>query len=80
MLFNQAIIERWAPWLAGCPASWLADGWLLSVCIIAVCARFGQNRVICSPENRILEARQWFEERRWEHIRYMSVAIATDVT
>lgn len=80
MLLHTAIIDRWLVWLESCPATWLADGWLLSVCIIAVCARYGQNRVICSPDNRPLESRQWLEERQWRYVRYMTVAIATDIT
>lgn len=80
MLLHQAIIDRWAPWLTRLPADWLADGWLLSVIIIAVCARYGQNRLICGPNNRELERRQWLEERQWRYVRYMSVAIATDIT
>lgn len=79
-LFNSAIINGWLPWLAGCPAHWLADGWLESICIIAVTSRYGQNRRICTAATEELEARQWLEERQWEHIRFITIAIATDIT
>lgn len=79
-LLNQAIVTRWLPWLGGCPTHWTADGWLVSICIIGITSRYGQNRRICHAETEELETRQWLEERQWANIRFITIAIATDIT
>ncbi|KAG2133226.1 uncharacterized protein EDB93DRAFT_1255001 [Suillus bovinus] len=79
---HQTIIEEWDDWVDAAPRSWKQDGWLLTRAPAAVACRYGQNQPIASsdPQAHTLEARNWHAERAYPYIRYISVAIATDIT
>ncbi|KAG0698953.1 hypothetical protein DFH29DRAFT_1002413 [Suillus ampliporus] len=78
---HQTIIADWDDWVAAAPRSWKKDGWLLSRAPVAVACRYGQNQPIANSNANAhaMEARNWHAERSYTHIRYVSVAIATDL-
>ncbi|KAG2335701.1 hypothetical protein BDR05DRAFT_953879 [Suillus weaverae] len=83
-LFNlhNTIVSDWDEWVAAAPRSWKEDGWLLSRVPVAVACRYGQNQPIANLNARANteEAKIWNKERSYTNIRYVSVAIATDIT
>jgi hypothetical protein len=74
---NRFIIEEWRDWVEAAPAAWKTDGFLVDHVPLAVTSRFGQNRSICIPQRRVPEAETWLKERRYDKIRYVTVALAT---
>ncbi|KAG1811023.1 hypothetical protein EV424DRAFT_1542652 [Suillus variegatus] len=76
------IVSDWDGWVRNAPASWKDDGWLQSRAPLSVACRYGQNQAIASlnPTARCVEAANWQAEREYSNIRYMSMAIATDLT
>ncbi|KAG1793563.1 hypothetical protein EV424DRAFT_1354195 [Suillus variegatus] len=78
---HNTIIAEWDDWVAAAPRTWKQDGWLLSRAPVAVACRYGQNQPIANSNTRThaIEARNWHAERSYASIRYVSVAIATDI-
>jgi hypothetical protein len=62
--------------------TWKEDGWLAQHQPVSVSCRFGQNQPIASTnrQTRRVEGANWQAERSYAKIRYMSLAIATDIT
>jgi hypothetical protein len=81
-LLHQNIVSNWEAWVQESPPSWKADGWLQSHVPLSVACRYGQNQPIASsnPNARSVEERNWQVEREYSNIRYLSMAIATDLT
>ncbi|KAG2130918.1 hypothetical protein DEU56DRAFT_914676 [Suillus clintonianus] len=79
---NNIIASDWEQWVADAPRSWKKDGWLLSRTPVAITCRYGQNQPIATATDQaqVLEAKNWHAERSYSNIRYISVAIATDVS
>ncbi|KAG2071701.1 hypothetical protein BDR04DRAFT_1154169 [Suillus decipiens] len=78
---HKTIIVDWDDWVAAAPRSWKQDGWLLGRAPVAVACRYGQNQPIANSNSQahVLKARNWHAERSYASIRYLSVAIATDI-
>jgi hypothetical protein len=76
------ILSEWDGWVRDAPDDWTADGWLQQHIPLSIACRFGQNQPIASSDQDALrvEARNWKEERNYTHIRYMSMAVATDIS
>ncbi|KAG1720751.1 hypothetical protein EDB19DRAFT_1835830 [Suillus lakei] len=79
---HQIIASEWEAWVREAPPSWKVDGWLQSHVPLSVACRYGQNQPIASanPDARSVEERNWQVEREYSNIRYLSMAIATDLT
>ncbi|KAG2365886.1 hypothetical protein BDR07DRAFT_1373987 [Suillus spraguei] len=79
---HRYIVSDWDEWVHNAPASWKNDGWLQSRVPLSIACRYGQNQAIASldPTARGVEEANWQAERQYTNIRYMSVAIATDLT
>ncbi|KAG2353802.1 hypothetical protein BDR07DRAFT_1495656 [Suillus spraguei] len=79
---NTTMASDWDQWVADAPMTWKQDGWLLSRAPVAVACRYGQNQPIANSNNdaHTQESKNWLAERSYTHIRYISVAIATDIT
>ncbi|KAG2045993.1 hypothetical protein BDR06DRAFT_1015119 [Suillus hirtellus] len=79
---HQIIVSEWDAWVEEAPPSWKVDGWLQSHVPLSVACRYGQNQPIASsnPDARGVEERNWQVEREYSNIRYLSMAIATDLT
>ncbi|KAG2738230.1 hypothetical protein P692DRAFT_20882808 [Suillus brevipes Sb2] len=79
---NNTITLDWDEWVADAPRTWKLDGWLLSRAPVAITCRYGQNQPIATATDQAhaLESKNWHAERSYAHIRYVSVAIATDVS
>ncbi|KAH7904419.1 hypothetical protein BJ138DRAFT_1166511 [Hygrophoropsis aurantiaca] len=79
---HSHMCAQWAPWVRDAPASWKADGWLPSVCPLSVVCKYGQNQdiVLATPQEQEQEAANWLKERDYRRIRYMSFALATDIS
>jgi hypothetical protein len=79
---NNTITSDWDEWVADAPRTWKLDGWLLSRAPVAITCRYGQNQPIATATDQAhaLESKNWHAERSYAHIRYVSVAIATDVS
>lgn len=78
---HNTIIAEWDDWVAAAPRTWKQDGWLLSRAPVAVACRYSQNQPIANSNTHThaIEARNWHTERSYASIRYVSVAIATDI-
>lgn len=76
---NKYIIKHWTSWVDKAPPSWKEDGFLIDHAPIAVTSRFGQNQPICQSANRHAESNDWLEERDYEKISYVNIALATHV-
>lgn len=74
---HTAFVTGWGPWVAASPASWRADGWLESHRPISVCCRYGQNQAVANPNTIAQDARAWGEERDYNNIRTLTMALAT---
>ncbi|KAG1853395.1 hypothetical protein F4604DRAFT_1933291 [Suillus subluteus] len=81
-LLHRNIVSNWDAWVQEAPPSWKVDGWLQSHVPLSVACRYGQNQPIASsnPNARSVEERNWQVEREYSNIRYLSMAIATDLT
>jgi hypothetical protein len=79
---NATIASDWEEWVAEAPRAWKQDGWLLSRAPVGITCRYGQNQPIATATDQAhaLEAKNWHAERAYAHIRYVSVAIATDIS
>ncbi|KAG2063361.1 hypothetical protein BDR04DRAFT_1163843 [Suillus decipiens] len=79
---HHTIASDWDEWVADAPRAWKQDGWLLSRAPVAIACRYGQNQPIATAtdQTHALEAKNWHAERSYAHIRYLSVAIATDIS
>ncbi|KAG1758543.1 hypothetical protein EDD22DRAFT_997786 [Suillus occidentalis] len=79
---NNTIASDWDDWVADAPRAWKLDGWLLSRAPVAITCRYGQNQPIATATDNThaLEAKNWHAERAYANIRYVSVAIATDIS
>ncbi|KAG1803891.1 uncharacterized protein HD556DRAFT_1303877 [Suillus plorans] len=79
---HQIMVSVWDAWVEEAPPSWKVDGWLESHVPLSVACRYGQNQPITSldPNARSVEERNWQVEREYSNIRYLSMAIATDLT
>ncbi|KAG2090773.1 uncharacterized protein F5147DRAFT_780230 [Suillus discolor] len=79
---HQIMVSAWDAWVEEAPPSWKVDGWLESHVPLSVACRYGQNQPIASsdPNARSVEERNWQVEREYTNIRYLSMAIATDLT
>ncbi|KAG2029044.1 hypothetical protein BDR03DRAFT_1018980 [Suillus americanus] len=79
---HRYIVSDWDEWVHKAPASWKDDGWLQSRAPLSIACRYGQNQAIASldPAARGVEEANWQAEREYSDIRYMSMAIATDLT
>ncbi|KAG1769738.1 hypothetical protein EV702DRAFT_1049616 [Suillus placidus] len=79
---HRIMATEWNTWVQEAPPSWKVDGWLQLHAPISVACRYGQNQPIASsnPGARHVEERNWQAEREYSNIRYLSMAIATDLT
>jgi hypothetical protein len=70
-------MQLWDDWLAHAPQSYMSDGFLGKVVPISVSCRYGQN----TPFNATnADSREWWEKhRKFENIRYICVALASDI-
>ncbi|KAG2029472.1 hypothetical protein BDR03DRAFT_987731 [Suillus americanus] len=78
---HNTIVSDWDEWVAAAPRSWKEDGWLLSRMPVAITCRYGQNQPIANLNARANteEGKIWNTERSYTNIRYVSIAIATDI-
>ncbi|KAG0693691.1 hypothetical protein DFH29DRAFT_382941 [Suillus ampliporus] len=78
---DHLIKSEWDDWVADAPSHWTADGWLQQHAPLSIACRYGQNQPIASSDQHALrvEARNWNMERDYTHIRYLSMAVATDI-
>ncbi|KAG2127667.1 hypothetical protein DEU56DRAFT_758552 [Suillus clintonianus] len=79
---HNTIIAEWDDWVAAAPRTWKLDGWLLSHAPVAVACRYGQNQPIANldAQANTIEAKNWHAESSIASVRYVSVAIATDIS
>jgi len=69
------ICSNYADWVRDAPAEYKTDRFILDRKPIIVTSRYGQNQEMVLEGEE--EAESWRRKRNFEHVRYMSVAIAT---
>lgn len=75
--FDQQWSGTWATFVHNMPSAWKQDSFFLEHTPIVMSCRYGQNQPVGLPNTLVDAARQWNEERHWEDIKYVSMAIAT---
>ena len=81
---NTAMVDTWQQWIDAAPEHWKKDGFLAGSVPLAVTSRYGQNRLISKGRG---DDEQWKQtmkmafnqERRYDMVRFVSFALATDV-
>lgn len=76
---NEFIVDEWQNWVASAPNIWKDDEFLRKSMPIAVTSRYGQNQPICQAALRQQEENDWQGERRYDRLRYVTMALATHV-
>ena len=76
---NARIERDWARWVENAPVAWKLDGFIVDHVPITVTSRFGQDQPICAIDSRDEEANNWYKERCYHKIRFVSVGLATHV-
>lgn len=77
--FNNSLIAKYSEFVANAPPEWREDDFLTSHSPVAIASRYGQDQSICIPEDLHREAITWDEERPFDKLRWVSIAIATDI-
>ena len=75
MRLNQAIKDDFETWLANAPPSY-KQGVLMNAIPMAICIKYGQNRLVCVGEDDHADSRFWEEEFDLSKIARISMAIA----
>jgi hypothetical protein len=70
-------MQNFPAWVANAPDGYKADGFLSSHVPMAITSRYGQNLQVGASE--VPERAWWDRFRNFEHIRYMCVALASDI-
>jgi hypothetical protein len=70
-------MEDYEDWLAEAPASYKDDGFLGRNFPITITSRYGQNQPLDDNEDQ--NSQWWDKFRSFSNIRYICMAIATDI-
>jgi hypothetical protein len=74
---DEGIQESWDDFIRQAPAAYTADGFLSSVIPISVSCRYGQNQPLGL---NLAQTHTWWDKyRNFKKIRYVCVALATDI-
>lgn len=75
---DAAIVDGYQAWVTSAPPHYQKDGFLHERYPVAITSRYGQNQEIgVDIEDMEEEGLNWYRDRQFSRIRYMSVAIAT---
>jgi hypothetical protein len=72
---DQLISDNFADWVINAPHEYKQDGFIIDRKPIIVTSRYGQNQEMTLDQPA--EAESWRTKRDFQHVHYMSVAIAT---
>lgn len=76
---DKRFAEEWHKFVRDMPAEWKEDKFFLHHKPIIMSQRYGQNTPIAVAGNIVSEATQWQEERSWSGMKYVSMALATEI-
>jgi hypothetical protein len=76
---DEVLVGSFDGWVRDAPEDWKADGFLVDNAPIVVTSCFGQNARIVVPGNEGQEARNWYEDRDYNKIAFLTVALATSI-
>ena len=77
---NHRMKTTYDIWIANAPASYKSDGFFTGRRPVAITSRYGQNQLIGGSEaNAGLEDRNWTEDRPWDKLSHVTVALATHI-
>ena len=78
------MVSTWERWVDKAPIQWKEDGFLIENVPLAVSCRYGQNRLISKGMEdddawKRSMAKAFKKERRYDMVRFVSFALATDI-
>jgi len=77
-LLNWLMKTQYAGWVSNAPREWRKDGFLVERVPVVVTSRYGHNQQMeDSSENMDEEADNWFRDRDWTTVRFLTVAVAS---
>jgi hypothetical protein len=76
---HRRMIDSYDEWVANAPEFWRKDGFLEGHLPMAITCAYGQNQPIGEAAAAEEQALAWNRERDYSTIRYVSIAIATDI-
>jgi hypothetical protein len=76
---DELLVASFDRWVHDAPEHWKADRFLLDNAPLVVTSCFGQNVEIAVPGNEAQEALNWYGERDYNKIAFLTVALATSI-
>lgn len=77
---HRKIQDDYETWARDAPHQWSKDDFFINSRPIFVTIHYGQNQEICIRNAFEQEADIWETERDYSKIKYLSIAIATEIT
>lgn len=69
--------SKWTQFLQGMPDAWKRDSFFTEHTPIIISCRYGQNQPVGVQDTLAQATVQWSQERLWEDIKFVSMALAT---
>jgi hypothetical protein len=76
---HNTMNSEYENWVRSAPDDWKSDGFLENHVPLSISVRYGQNLPIANNHNIAIERQAWQEDRDFSKIRFVSLALATDI-
>lgn len=76
---HTAIVDHYATWVEGAPRGWFKDTFFKDSRPMVISCLFGQDQPICITGERNRERNIWKTERDYTLMKYVTVALATNI-
>ena len=76
---HETFADEWTKFVEEMPAAWKADQFFVHHKPVIISSRFGQNTPIGVPLMLSKEAEKWDDTRTWSELKYVSMAIASEI-
>lgn len=76
---HTAVVEQYIEWVEHAPNGWFKDTFFADSRPMFITCLFGQDQPICLANEHNMERNIWKSERDYTKMKYVSVALATNI-